>query len=160
MSLRALTLVDVLQQLQQDSGETVPFDANEVTNQLQTDTETLVAGSETFSSSLTTNYPINIIQDAGPILYWRLDDALSSTTVFDSNPWASSTYPKITGSVSGTVTFQVTGAMTGSKAVTLNGTTGYIEAANTASLQRVADLTIELWFKATNLTAAQTLISK
>lgn len=158
--LRALTLVDILAQLNSDSGEVVPFDPNEVINQLVTDTETLKLTSETLTLATVTNYPLNIIQDAGPVGYWRLDDPVASTTAFDSSPWASSSFPKLPATVHGTVTFGTTGAMTGSTGATFNGSTGYLEVANTASLQRVGDLTIEFWLKTASLAAAQVIVSK
>jgi hypothetical protein len=301
MSLRALSLVDVLAQLSQDSGEVVAFNASEVIDALAVDTETLNLTSETLTATTLTDYPLNVVQDSGPVGYWRLDDpanlnegfesgvtgwtptggtfaqssaqahsgtksglltvtgspsqayvryqlpvvtavaytltmwcyvpggsssvaaaidwydsgsnylstsssggtTIASNTweqrtlsvtappgaayaqvgptigatptgktlylddvvfngpVFDSNPWGNTaTLPKLSGTVNGTVTFQAAGAMAGSKGATFDGTTGYVECANTASLQRVGDLTIELWFKTTSLSAAQVLVSK
>jgi hypothetical protein len=158
--LRALSLVDVLGQLQQDSGEQIAFNPDEVTNQLAANAETLHLGSEALTVTTLTNYPVNLIQDVGPVGYWRMDDAVASTAVYDSSPWATTALPKVPGTVVGGVTFGTTGAMGGSTGVTLNGTTGYVQVANTASLQRVADLTVELWFKTTSLSATQALVSK
>jgi hypothetical protein len=158
--LRALSLVDVLAQLNQDSQTDVPFDPSEVINQFVADQETLNVGSETLTLATITDYPVNVIQDVGPVAYWRLDDPLASTAVYDSSPWASTTFPKVPGTVSGGMTFQVTGAMNGSKCATFDATTGYFEVANTASLQRVGDLTIEFWLKVTSLAAAQVIVSK
>lgn len=160
MSLRALTLVDVLAQLQEDSGGEVAYDASEVINTLIADTETLAFTNETWTVPVVTNYPYNIIQDASPVGYWRLDDPLPSTVAFDSSPTGSSAWPKLPASVSGAVTFQVAGAMTGSKGATLNGSSGFLEVPNVAALQRVADLTIEAWIKMASLSAASVLISK
>lgn len=160
MSLRALTLVDVLAQLQQDSGGEVAYNPNEVINALVADTETLELTGETWTETTVTNYPVNIIQDASPLGYWRLDDALSPSSVFDSSPTATATWPKLPASVSGTVTFQTAGAMTGSKGATFNGSTGFLQVANTTSLQRVGDLTIEAWLKMASLAAASVVVSK
>jgi type II secretory pathway pseudopilin PulG len=159
-SLRALTLVDVLAQLNSDSGQEIAFNPDEVINALTADAETLKLTTETFATSTVTNYPVNLIQDVGPVGYWRLDDPVASTVIYDSSPWNTTTYPKVPGTVVGGVTFQATGAMTGSKGATLNGTTGYLQIANGASLQRVGDLSIELWLKTTSLAAAQVLVSK
>lgn len=158
--LRALTLVDILNQLNTDSSADVSYNANEVINQLAADSETLLLTNETLTATLATDYPLNITQDAGPVGYWRLDDAVASTTAYDSSPWATGQYPKVPAGVNGTVTFGTTGAMTGSTGATFNGSTGYLEVANTASLQRTGDLTIEFWLKTASLAAAQVVISK
>lgn len=160
MVLRALTLVDVLQQLVSDSGAGVPFNPNEVVNQSTADFETLLVTGETLSATTGTDYPVNITQDAGPVGYWRLDDPVSSTTAYDSSPWANANFPKVPASVNGGVTFGTTGAMNGSTGATFDGSTGYLEAANTASLQRTGDLTIEFWLKVSSLAAAQVIVSK
>lgn len=158
--LRALTLTDVIAQLQQDSGEDIPFNPTEVINALTADTETLIVGGETLSTSRITNYPVNLIQDVGPIGYWRLDDPTGAATVYDSSPFNTATYPKVPGATPGTVTFQAAGAMPGSYGAVLDGATGYIEITNRASLQQTGDLSIELWFKPTSLAASQALVSK
>lgn len=160
MSLRALTLVDVLAQLQQDSGGEVAYNPTEVINALVAGTETLRLTSETWTETTTTNYPVDLIQDAAPVGYWRLDDAASPSSAYDSSPTASTTWPRLPASISGTVTFQVTGAMTGSKGATLNGSSGYLQVANTAALQRTGDLTVEAWLKMTSLASASVLVSK
>jgi len=160
VALRALTLVDILAQLVTESGSDVPFNANEVVNQSTADFETLLLTGETLTATTGTDYPVNICQDAGPVAYWRLDDPVASATAYDSNPWANTTYPKVPASVNGTVTFGTTGAMNGSTGATFNGSTGYLEVANTTSLQRVNDLTIEFWLKVSSLAAAQVIVSK
>lgn len=157
---RALTLVDVLAQLNQDSGQVIPFDPNEVVNQLAAADETLELTSETLTESTTTNYPVDVIQDGGPIAYWRLDDGVGASSVADSNPFNSTTWPDQPGTPHGTTTFGTAGAMTGSTGCTFNGSSGYIEFANNSALQLVGDLTVELWLKPASLAAAQVLISK
>lgn len=159
-SLRALTLVDIISQLQQDSGQEIAYNPDEVINQLTADAETLKLTGETLSTSTVTNYPVNLIQDVGPVGYWRLDDPTGATTAYDSSPWATATYPKVPGTVNGTVTFGTSGAMPGSTGATFDGSTGYILVNNTSSLQRVGDLTVELWVKPASLAAAQALVSK
>lgn len=156
--LRALTLVDVIAQLNQDSGGDVPYDPSEVVNALIADEETLGLA-DTSTATTITNYPANLIADAGPVGYWRLDDPLSATTACDSSPWASTAYPKVIGSVSGGVTFQAAGAMPGSYGATFDGTSGFVEIADTDSLSRVGDLTIEMWIKPAAM-GSRTLISK
>lgn len=159
--LRALTLIDVLNQLNTDSSADVPYDANEVINQLAAVDETLVVGSESLTATTTTNYPVNIVQDVGPVGYWRMDDAVSSTIADDSNPWGNSTtYPKLPATVHGTVTFGATGAMTGSNAAQFDGSTGYLEIPNTGSLRLTGDLGIECWLNTSSLAAAQVIVSK
>ncbi|HEY8589239.1 MAG TPA: LamG domain-containing protein [Naasia sp.] len=76
-----------------------------------------------------------------PNLYWRMDDGSASTTVVDSSPYAQ------TGTYRGTTTKQVTGAITGSKAVTFDGSTGY--AVNNTSASNPGYFTMELWFATT-----------
>lgn len=161
MTLRALTLVDILAQLQSDaSGNEVPYNPDETINQLVPDAETLQIAETAATCAAATNYPLAIIEDCGPIGYWRLDDDTSPTSVFDSSPWATATWPKNPGTPSGGLTWQATGAMAGSKGVTCNGTTGFVEVANTAALQRVGDLTIEAWIRPTSLATARTVVSK
>lgn len=162
MSQRALTLVDILGQLNSDSSGDVPYDPNEVINAFAGDTETLQLTSESLTAATVTDYPVNIIQDAAPVGYWRLDDAVSPTSVYDSNPNGNSTtYPKLPGTVVGTATFQSAGAMTGSKGALFGGTSGdYVEVTSTASLQITSNLTIEAWVKVSSLGSGFIIVRK
>lgn len=162
MSLRALTLQDVFAQLSGASSNSNPFDPNTVINSFAGDFESLnlAAASETWTTTTGTNYPLNLIQDAGPSAYWRLDDPTSSTTVFDSNPFATTLIPKVPLNVTGGVTFQAAGAMTGSAGATFNGSSGYLTASSASTLSLVSNLTIEAWVKTSSLAAAQTIVDK
>lgn len=101
-----------------------------------------------------------MIQDAGPSAYWRLDDPVSSTTVFDSSPLASALFPKVPLAVSGGVTFQATGAMTGSKGATFNGSSGYCTATSSSPLSITGDLAVEAWVKPASLSSIGTIVDK
>ncbi|MGW7001437.1 LamG-like jellyroll fold domain-containing protein [Streptomyces sp. NPDC054933] len=149
-------------QLAGATSTTSPFDPNTVINSFANDFEglNLAAASETWTSSEGTNYPINLIQDAGPSAYWRLDDPAASTTAFDSSPFASTLIPKVPLNVTGGVTFGTTGAMPGSTGATFNGTTGYCTASTAAPLSLVSNLTIEAWVKTSSLAAAQAIVDK
>jgi hypothetical protein len=161
VSLRALTLVDIINQLQQDAGGEVAYDPNVVINTFVADLETLTFPTDVLTAATVTDYPVALIEDVGPIGYWRLDDAAGSASVFDSSPWATTAWPKVPGAPSATgVTFQAAGAMTGSKGATFNGSAGYVQVPSTTSLSRVGDLSVEMWLKPSGLAATQVLISK
>ena len=162
MSIRALTLQDVFAQLAGATNSSTPFDANTVINSFAGDYEglNLAAASETWTTTEGTNYPLNLIQDAGPSAYWRLGDPAASPTVFDSSPFATTLIPKVPLTVTGGVTFQATGAMPGSTGATFNGTTGYCTAGSSSPLSFVSNLTIEAWVKTASLASAQTIVDK
>ncbi|MFF4403582.1 LamG-like jellyroll fold domain-containing protein [Streptomyces sp. NPDC001404] len=161
-TIRALSLQDVFAQLAGATNNTTPYDPNTVINSLAADSETanIAAASETWTSSHTTDYPLNLIQDAGPSAYWRLDDPASSTTVYDSSPFNNTMIPRVPLTVSGGVTFQTAGAMPGSKGATFNGSTGYLTASTATPLSFVTNLTLEAWVKTSSLAAAQTIVDK
>lgn len=158
--LRALSLVDVLSQLNSDSSTDVAFDPNEVVNALLAADETLVLTGESLTIATTTDYPTAIIEVVGPVGYWTLDDDPLSTVAGDSSPWGTAAYPKNPATVFGTVGFGATGAMYQSAGATFDGATGYLEAADVAALEMIGDLSIECWLKPASLAAAQTIVSK
>jgi hypothetical protein len=162
VSIRALTMQDVFAQLAGAANSPQAYDPNTVINSFAGDYETLnlAAATETWTTSTGTNYPLNLIQDAGPSAYWRLDDPASSTAVFDSSPFSSTLFPKVPLTVSGGVTFQTTGAMTGSKGATFNGSSGYCTASSGSPLAITGNLTIEAWVKVASLSAINTIIDK
>ena len=82
-----------------------------------------------------------------PVSYWRLGET-SGTTATDAKGVQNGTY-------TGGYTLGVAGALPGdpNKAVTLNGTTGYVNVGNPAGLQLTSG-TEEAWFKTSDNTAA------
>jgi hypothetical protein len=162
VSIRALTLQDVFAQLAGAANAPTAYDPNTVINSFAGDYENLnlAAAAETWTTRTGTDYPLNLIQDAGPSAYWRLDDPLSSTTVFDSSPFATALFPKVPLTVAGTVTFQSAGAMTGSKSATFNGTTGYAAASSGSPLAITGDFAAEAWVKPASLSTISTVLDK
>jgi hypothetical protein len=153
---------DVFSQLAGAANSPQAYDPNTVINSFAGDYETLnlAAAAETWTTATGTNYPLNVIQDAGPSAYWRLDDPASSASIFDSSPFATALFPKVPLTVSGGITFQATGAMTGSKGATFNGTSGYATAGSGSPLAITGNLTIEAWVKLTSLSAISTIVDK
>lgn len=155
---RVLTLQDVFAQLNTDSQTEVGLSATEVVNQLLAAAETGQCSDHNVgpTCALLTNYPINVIQDVAPAAYWRLDDPAASATAFDSMPFRA----RNPATVNGTVTFQQTGAMSNNHAALLNGTTGYLSAANASGLQLNHDVSLECWIKLSSLSNPACLVSK
>lgn len=81
------------------------------------------------------------VQLDNPFLYYRLNDALSSTTGVDSS------VNNDTGNVNGTVTFQQAGAVTDGTGALFDGSTGYIQAANSLPALTGSSFSFELWTK-------------
>jgi hypothetical protein len=96
-------------------------------------------------------YPQAVLADA-PVAYWRLGESIgpSAADSAGANP----------GTLFGGVTLGQAGALgDGNQAMRFNGSTGYVRVANSAAVQLVGDLTIEMWVNV-SLGTRQTLISK
>ncbi|MCC7449023.1 MAG: LamG domain-containing protein, partial [Anaerolineae bacterium] len=99
----------------------------------------------------TSAYPNTVLED-GPVSYWRLGETSGKTAadVMGSNP----------GTITGGVTLGTAGAISGDsdKAMTFNGSSGYISIANKASLNFTGDFTLEAWAMPTVLNGQERLI--
>jgi hypothetical protein len=97
------------------------------------------------------SYAAAVLADA-PVGYWRLGET-TGTNAADragANP----------GILVGGVTLGQSGALADANlAMLFNGSTGYVQVANSPSVKLAGDLTIELWLN-TSLATRQTLISK
>ena len=98
------------------------------------------------------SYSYQVVQD-GASNYWRLNETSGATAV------------DIIGGKNGTITGGVTlnqpGALaSGDKAMSFDGTTGYVTVPNAPALQLVGDLTIEVWCYLPTAAGRATLISK
>jgi hypothetical protein len=155
--VRGLTLVDVLGQLNNDSGETIDLSDTEVVNAFISDNETLIVHPAESFGGLATPYPTNLIQDAGPVAYWRMGDTTGAATgLYDSSPFG----VKQNATPNGTLTYGNAGGVPGSLAIGFDGSSGYGSAASSPQLAIPGTCTIETWLKANSLSAVQTLISK
>lgn len=100
------------------------------------------------------SYPLVILGDA-PVAYWRLGDALGSSTVADSSGNGH------TGTVNGGITLGQTGAIRdGNTAALFDGSTGYVTIADNAALTPSVAVTLELWMYPTDNTDTRMLIDK
>jgi hypothetical protein len=102
-----------------------------------------------------TSYADVVLADS-PVAYYRMGEA--SGAVIDTMSGTS-------GTVSGTVTRDVTGALVvpwDDGAITFNGTTGYVSVADQAQLDLGDTWTIECWFKraTADVTGERCLVSK
>ena len=81
------------------------------------------------------------VYNANPELYWRLDDAVGSSTVADSSPYG------VTGSAQGGITFKQPGIQAPGTAAQFDGSSGVV-----VSTQAVTNPTVyteDAWFKTT-----------
>ncbi len=103
------------------------------------------AGKSNYAGTATTN---------GPTAYWRLGET-SGTTAADASPNA---HP---GTFTGGFTLNVTGTLTSdtNKAVTFNGTTGYVNAGD-LSVGESPTFTAEGWVKTTTTANAPWIVSE
>lgn len=113
-------------------------------------------GTATSSQSLTVSaitYRAEVLADT-PALYWRLGDT-SGTTADDE------TANNRDGSYNGGYTLNVTGAISdGNKAVTLNGSTGYVSIGTLPALNPSGNFTVEIWIKFTTSKTAKYIANK
>jgi len=97
------------------------------------------------ATSTPTNPPsanyVDVVLADGPISYWRLGET-SGTTVAD-------TMGRNPGTMTGGVTPGTVGALPvdSNKAMTFNGSTGYISVPHNANLNITGDITLEAWAK-------------
>lgn len=80
---RALTLADVIAQLHQDSNQSIDLSNAEVINEYIPDYETCLITQTNYKISqakLLTPYDVNIINDGGPVGYWRLNESSNILT--------------------------------------------------------------------------------
>ena len=107
------------------------------------DSESGIAG-DTFPGL--NGYNSEVLADT-PLAYWRLGETSGTTATDSMGTPANGTY-------TGGYTQGATGALTGdsNKAVTLNGTTGYVAVGNPAKLQ-ITTGTAEAWFKTSDASA-------
>jgi hypothetical protein len=101
-------------------------------------------------SSDTANYRQAVLT-GGPAAYWRLDET--------AGPTAASSAGTSPGTLFGGATLGQPGALADGTALRFDGSTGYVQVANSAALQLAGDLTIELWLNV-SLATRQTLVSK
>lgn len=71
---RALTLADVLRQLNDDSATQIDLSNTEVINVFYSDNEGAIATETVKNFDTLTPYDVTIIQDASPVGYWRLNE--------------------------------------------------------------------------------------
>lgn len=113
-------------------------------------------GTATSSQSITVaaaGYSAEVIADA-PELYWRLGDT-SGTTAEDE------TSNNRDGNYNGGYTLNVTGAISdGNKAVTLNGSTGYVSIGTLSALNPSGNFSAEIWIKFTTSQTAKYIMNK
>ncbi|MFJ5532501.1 LamG-like jellyroll fold domain-containing protein [Streptomyces sp. NPDC093261] len=153
---RGLTLTDVIAQLNSDSQDSIDLSDTEVVDVFVGDAETLsIHPAETIAAP-SVPYPVNLLDDAGPQGYWRMDDLNGTSGIYDSSPFG----VKQNGTANGTLTYGVAGAMNGSKGITFDGSTGYISVPSSPQLAVPGTCAFECWLKVTSLAAVQTVISK
>ncbi len=81
------------------------------------------------------------VYNSNPELYWRLDDAVGSSTVADSSPYG------VTGSAQGGITFGQPGIKAPGTAAQFDGSSGVI--VSTQSITNPTVYTEDAWFKTT-----------
>lgn len=87
-------------------------------------------------------YAAVVAADA-PAAYWRLDDPSGSTAVADSAGTN-------VGAVSGTVTQQTAGVLTGDAATSFDGVSGSVDVPAAASLEPSSGVSVEAWIETTS----------
>lgn len=151
MPNRVYSLLDVLQQLNQDSTQYIAANPNEIVSQFIGGGETLV-GSPSWSMSPWTPYPWLVANNDGPTGLWLLADPAGASFAFDSNPYSSK---NPTNSMFGTVTFGQTGGLIpGLSYGKFDGAASGLSA-NLATIAAGASYTMECWVNQTATTGSQ-----
>src|SRR5438105_1357879 len=90
------------------------------------------------------------ITDDAPVSWWKLDESSGLT--------ATDTQGANNGTLTGTgITYSVTGAITGApskKAMTFDGSSGAMSAADSASLSQTGNMSLEVWINLPGLPPA------
>lgn len=145
--LRAYTLQDLFSNLAGSINSNVDTSAQfEVIDNFVNDAETLIVNESLTppSFSTSTNYPVNLDGEY-PVVYWRLAEAASTGTAFDSNQNSYSIYPRISSSSMTSVTQGASSFLAHSNAASFTGSTSQIVFPNGSSLQNTGDLSVEFW---------------
>lgn len=152
MTIRVYSLLDVLQQLNQDSTAYLAPNPNEIISQFMQGNETL-KGQPSWTDTDYTPYPFMVADQDGPTGFWLLNDPVGVAKAFDSNPYNQKFHATPTN-----VTFGSAGPMTGSAAATC-GSTSSILTASTAiggmgDYSGTASFSVEAWVYLTSTPAA------
>lgn len=144
---RPLTLQDLFNNLAGSINTNSDSSASfQIIDSLVNDPETLllnVSGSPP-TVTVSTNYPVLVAGDY-PTSYWRLAEAASTGTAYDSTPNAYSIYPRNASSSLTAVTQGAASFYSAGVAAQLTGSTSVVTFANAASLQITTGFTMEMW---------------
>jgi N-acetylneuraminic acid mutarotase len=106
-----------------------------------------LSGTSTLFANVTVDLDVyrSMIKADNPTGYWRLGESAGTTATDSSGNNRHGTYVA-------TPTFNVAGALRGTsnKAITLNGSTQYVDLGSNAALNPTAATTVEAWFKTTS----------
>jgi hypothetical protein len=110
------------------------------------DAHATLDGSHDGAADAGVTYAQTVLADS-PLAYWRLDEATGTTAHDASGNGNDATYV-------GGVTLGAPGALVGDpdKAITLDGTTGYVDAGNRFAFAQNAPFTLECWGNPASLT--------
>lgn len=98
------------------------------------------------------SYAATVLAESALVSYWRLNEA-SGTIATDSKGTNNGTY-------TGGFTLNQAGAVTGGRSVLLNGTTGFVNVPDTASLEFTGAFSVEAWVNPTTQAAAYGIVGK